>query len=164
MEKEINEQQAVTAEVSPSEEAQVFNEMSKQMQSLKAENAALQKAKRDYYDAILNGGTISEESAPKYRTKEEIRKDLMHDTADKTNLEYLTLALELDDACIREDGKSCFLPKGKGVNPTLEEKEVAQRFHQVVQECIDYADGDPDVFNMELQRRTTETKPSKAKR
>lgn len=135
-------------------EAQALTEMSKKVNALEAQNAELMAAKKQYYDSILNGQT-AEENVPEFRTRDEIRKDLFgkEDKDNMTNLEYATLAVELDDACIRETGESCFLPKGKGVTPTVDERDVAARFNTVLKECIEEAEGDPRVFDQALQRR-----------
>lgn len=134
-------------------EAQALNEMSMKVRNLEAQNAELMAAKKKYYDSVLNGQTV-EEVAP-YRTRDEIRKDLFgrEEKDNMSNLEYAELAVELDDACIRETGESCFLPKGKGVTPTVDEKDVALRMNSVLKECIEEADGDPEVFDQALKRR-----------
>lgn len=143
---------------SPSAEAQAFNEMAKQLGELRKENESLQKAKRDYYDAVLNGMPPADESVQKSRSAEEIRKDLREASARGcSNLEYMTLALELDDACIEETGVSCFLPKGHDQNgnpitPTAVERETARKFHEVMSDCVNDAAGDPDAFNVGFAR------------
>lgn len=135
------------------DEAQALSEMSKKMSTLEAQNAELLAAKKKYYDSILNGQTV-EEVAP-YRTRDEIRKELfgIEDKDNMSNLKYATLAVELDDACIRETGESCFLPKGKGVTPTVDERDVAVRMNSVLKECIEEANGDPQIFDQALARR-----------
>lgn len=167
--KPISEQSPITeGSISPSDEAQAFMEMSNRVKSLEAENKSLQKAKRDYYDAILNGQTLSEASGPKKRSVDEIRKDLMTNI-DKgcTNLKYAELSLELDDAVIEETGESCFLPKGHDqhgnpIRPTMDEYATAQRFHEVLQDCVETADGDPEVFNVEFARMLSDNPKRKA--
>lgn len=134
------------------DEAQALSEMSKKVSALEAQNAELMAAKKKYYDAILNGQTVEE--GAQYRTKDEIRKDLFKQDRDEiSNLDYAKLVVELDDACIREDGESCFLPKGKDVTPTADERDTAERFHECLVTCINEADGDNEVFNQALARR-----------
>lgn len=148
-----NEQGLAASAADLVEEASALNEMSNKVRNLEAQNAELMAAKKKYYDTILNGGTV-EEVAP-YRTRDEIRKELfsIEDKDNMTNLDYAKLAVELDDACIREQGESCFLPKGKGVTPTVDERDVAVRMNAVLKECIEEADGDPHIFDQALQRR-----------
>lgn len=153
-EEEIKKEAITPTKTDLLDEAQALSEMSKKVSTLEAQNAELMAAKKKYYDAILNGQTV-EDNGPKYRTKDEIRKDLFgrDDKDNMTNLEYATLAVELDDACIREDGESCFLPKGKNVTVTSDERETAVRFHDCLETCIKEADGDPEVFDQALNRR-----------
>lgn len=135
------------------EEASALTEMSNKVKTLEAQNAELMAAKKKYYDSILNGQS-AEETAPQFRTRDEIRKDLFSkDREEISNLEYAKLAIELDDACIREEGESCFLPKGRNVTITSDERATAERFHACLEECIEEADGDNEVFNQALERR-----------
>lgn len=135
-------------------EAQALTEMRNRNASLEAQNAELLAAKKKYYDAILNGQT-AEDNGPKERTRNEIRKDLFGKDGKEnmSNLEYAKLVVELDDACIRETGESCFLPKGRNVTPTAEEILTAEKVHNCLADCIEKADGDAVVFNQELERR-----------
>lgn len=133
------------------DEAQALSEMSRKVKNLEAENAELLVAKRKYYDSILNGQTVEE--VAQYRTLDEIRKDLFQPDRDEiSNLDYAKLALELDDACIRETGQSCFIPVGTEVTPTVDEKDVAVRFHELLEQAIADSNGDRDTFNSILGR------------
>lgn len=143
---------AITQENSNVLEAQALNELKKRNDVLAAQNADLQEAKRKYYDAVINGNTV-EEVAPKERTVKEIRDDLISKQEKGcTNLEYAQLVVELDDACRREQGQSCFLPKGRDVTVTADEAMLSEKFPAVLKECIETAEGDPDIFNNELKR------------
>lgn len=132
----------------PVTEASTILELKNQLDGLIIENKRLTQAKHDYYDAVLNG-THVEESAPKLRSRDEIRNDLFgrEDKDNMTNLDYAKLAVELDDACIRENGESCFLPKGKGVTPTVDERDVAVRMNAALKDCIEQANDDPKEFD-----------------
>lgn len=134
-------------------EAQALNEMSGKIKALESQNAELMAAKKKYYDAVLNGNTL-DENAQKERTAEEIRKDLFgrKEKDSMTNLEYAELTLELDNACIKETGESCFIPKGKNVQPTYEEVAAATKMHKALEESIEAADGDPAAFNREFAK------------
>lgn len=128
------------------EEAGALAEMSKKVQELEAKNAELNAAKKKYYDAVLNGGT--EPSEVHVKTLKEAREDLWSgDVTTLSNRQYAEKALELDNACIRETGESCFLPKGKGVTPTVDERDVAERMHKALEYCLENSDNDKD-FNL----------------
>lgn len=149
---QINEQGLATPTTDLVEEASALNEMSNKVKALEAQNAELMAAKKKYYDSVLNGQTV-EEVAP-YRTKKEIRQDLFgRDKQEISNLEYAKLVVELNEACIREDGESCFLPKGKEATPTYEEQQTAVKFHNALVECIEEANGDNAIFNQAMARR-----------
>lgn len=51
-----------------------------------------------------------------------------------------------------------FLPVGNQIAPTDDDIAAAERVAKVLQECVDYADGDSAVFTNELQRRTIDIK------
>ena len=46
-----------------------------------------------------------------------------------------------------------FVPNGSKIKPTDEDFAKAKKVADTLQECVDYADGDPDVFTDELKRR-----------
>ena len=73
-----------------------------------------------------------------------------------SNLEYCKTALQLRDALIENGERDPFLPFGHEVVATDSDYESANRVATVMKECIDYADGDPDIFTNELQRRTVD--------
>lgn len=47
-----------------------------------------------------------------------------------------------------------FLPIGLRIAPTQEDIQAAERVADVLQQCLDYADGDNALFTAEFQRRT----------
>ena len=72
------------------------------------------------------------------------------------NLEYCKAAVELRDALIENGEKDPFLPFGHNVVTTDSDYETANRVASVLKECIDYAEGDSDIFTNEIQRRTVD--------
>ena len=74
------------------------------------------------------------------------------------NLEWTKNALELREALISEGQPDPFLPIGKQIMPTDEDIQAADKVASVLQECIEYAEGDPSVFTNELQRRMIDVK------
>lgn len=126
-------------------------------ESLRAENKKL-------IESIVNGQAIETNvTQAQKKTVEELRKQLFQE--DNTNLQYWTNALELRKTLMENGEADPFLPIGRKIMPTNEDVECANRVAQVVQECIDYAEGDSAVFTNELQRRTIDTSlPKKNKR
>lgn len=159
MDEEKNDPNLSNPTTDPAAEAQIVLDLKKTVDSLKAENAAYKKAQAEVYDKILNGGT-ADPAEPTHRPIADIKKDLakMSD-GEATNLEYCKLAIELDDALIADGKDSCFLPKGRDQNgeaitPTADEEATASKFHRIIEECIQEANGDPARFNMALNYRT----------
>ncbi len=118
--------------------------------ALKAENKKL-------LDAVVNGQEVNVPAgASKTRNADEIREELFNH--EHNNLEYVTLALELRNTLIAEGKPDPFLPVGRQISPTREDEEIAAKCAQVYQECIDYAEGDSELFTNELMRRTKDVK------
>lgn len=105
----------------------------------------------------------STEPAPKPDV-DALRKDLFGGDCQLTNLEYWQKALTLRQAIIDEGGKDCFLPYGSKIAPTDEDRQKAENVAKVVSECIEYADGDSNIFTTELQRRTVDNIPTRRRR
>lgn len=124
----------------------------------KAEYEKLRADHKKAMDALINGGQIeTTEKAPV--DKNQLRKELYCNEPNLSNLDYWKKTLELRQAIIDEGGKDPFLPYGQKIAPTAEDKEAAERVATIVQECIDYADGDSRIFTNELDRRTIDTAP-----
>ena len=121
---------------------------------LRAENKRL-------IDAVVNGQPGQEEPAVSKHSKEqidELRNDLFNSPKELNNLEYITKAMELREALIENGEPDPFLPVGKQISPTRDDIEGAEKVAQVYRECIDYAEGDSEVFTNELMRRTRDVK------
>ena len=121
---------------------------------LRAENKKL-------IDAVVNGQPGQEEPAAVKHSKEqidELRNDLFNSPRELNNLEYITKAMELREALMENGEPDPFLPVGKQISPTRDDLEGAEKVAQVYKECIDYAEGDSEVFTNELMRRTRDVK------
>lgn len=123
-------------------------------EKLKEENSKLLKS-------IINGETLNEEQPNETPNIAELRKELFNGDVQYSNLEYATKVLQLRSAIMNEGGTDPFLPHGSKVIPDNNDVECANRVASVLQECIDYANGDSGVFTAELQRRTADVVPSK---
>ena len=121
---------------------------------LRAENKKL-------IDAVVNGQPGQEEPAVSKHSKEQIddlRNELFNSPKELNNLEYITKAMELREALIENGEPDPFLPVGKQISPTRDYLEGAEKVAQVYKECIEYAEGDSEVFTNELMRRTRDVK------
>lgn len=114
--------------------------------------------------ALASGETIgSTEPSNPEKNINDLREKLLKNGSNLNNLEYVQTAVELREALIAQGQRDPFLPYGEGVLPTAEDIECANRVANVFKECIDYADGDPDIFTSELQRRTVDAGPIRRK-
>lgn len=116
---------------------------------LKAENKKL-------LDSIVNGTTIELSSKEEKKSISELREAYLKE--DQSNLEYITNTLKLREAIIAEGKPDPFLPIGEQIMPTDDDVKTAQKVADVLQECVDYAEGDSAVFTNELQRRLVDVK------
>ena len=123
-------------------------------EKLRAENKKL-------IDTVVNGLPGQEEQVVVTHTKEQIddlRNDLFNSPRELNNLEFITKTMELREALMENGEPDPFLPVGKQISPTRDDIEGAEKVAQVYKECIEYAEGDSEVFTNELMRRTRDVK------
>ena len=121
---------------------------------LRAENKKL-------IDAVVNAQPAQEEQVVVKHSKEQIddlRNDLFNSPRELNNLEFITKTMELREALMENGEPDPFLPVGKQISPTRDDIEGAEKVAQVYKECIDYAEGDSEVFTNERVRRTGDVK------
>ena len=116
---------------------------------LKAENKKL-------LDSIVNGTSIEMPAAEEKKSIAELREAYLKE--DQSNLEYISNALKLREALIQAGEPDPFLPVGSQIMPTDEDVATANKVASVLQECVDYAEGDSSIFTNELQRRLVDVK------
>lgn len=107
-------------------------------------------------DSIVNGRVIDTPVAKPEVNIQELRNNLFAKEG-QSNLEYISNALKLREAIIAKGEPDPFLPCGTKTLPTEEDVSTANRVAAVMQECVDYAEGDSAVFTNELMRRTVDT-------
>ena len=154
-EKELNNVTSQTTGDDNNQYIQALNELKsksvdrEEYEKLKAENKKL-------LDSIVNGTEIAQQPVEEKKSVEELRANYLKE--DQTNLEYITNTLKLREALIAEGKPDPFLPIGEQIMPTDEDVATANKVAQVLQECVDYAEGDSAVFTNELQRRLVDVK------
>ena len=116
-------------------------------------------------DALASGTQMDmvESKVSAVENINELRKKLFSKGSNLNNLEYCKTAVELRDALIANGERDSFLPFGHNVIATDSDIETANRVANIMKECIDYADGDSDIFTNELQRRTVDISIPKKK-
>ena len=123
-------------------------------EKLRAENKKL-------IDTVVNGLPGQEEQVFVKHSKEQIddlRNELFNSPRELNNLEFITKTMELREALMENGEPDPFLPVGKQISPTRDDIEGAEKVAQVYKECIEYAEGDSEVFTNELMRRTRDVK------
>ena len=123
----------------------------------RAKYEALRADNKRLLDAVVNGQTVENTVKPQVDIQA-LRNELFNNE-NQTNLQYVENALKLRTALIESGEQDPFLPYGSKIVPTDEDIATANRVATVLQECIDYADGDSAIFTNEVQRRTVDTAP-----
>lgn len=130
----------------------------------KSDYAKLKEENKRLLDSIINGAELPEDMK---QSKEKQKVDIQalrnelygNKNNEMTNLEYIQKTLELRNAIIEQGGDDPFVDKGHNVNPTREDYEAAEMVAKIYQECLDYANGDSQLFTQELMRRTVDSAP-----
>ena len=82
-----------------------------------------------------------------------LRKALYGSEVDLDNLEYIDKTLRLRKALIEQGEPDPFVGRGEKLVPDDNDYKSAEKVADVLQQCVDYAQGDSEVFTNELQRR-----------
>lgn len=121
--------------------------------------------KSDYDEAIAENKKLAEQlitspnlqEQPKEKVDIKKLQDQFSASTQMTNLEFVSSALKLRKALI-EDGKpDPFLPVGRRISPTEDDIRKANKVAEAFEYCVDAAQGDPAIFNMELMRITRDS-------
>lgn len=114
----------------------------------------LQEENRNLLKSLVEGQQVSTpvEEKPS-RSTEEILKDFESDTS---NLDHIKLVMELHNKRL-EQGINDFVPQGHQISPSDEDIRDAKQVEDFLNDLIQVADGNPDVFNNEYQRRVIDT-------
>ena len=132
------------------------NSVSKQAyDKLKEENKQL-------LDSLINGKEIELPKQKEPVDIDKIRSKLFDEDRPLSNLEYVSNALKLRDELLEMGERDPFLPYGQNISPTDEDIIKADKVATVMKECVEYADGDSELFTNELMRRTNDAMPAKS--
>lgn len=156
----MEEQQTITNENENENENKyqeyidTINEMKKNTVS-KDEYNKLVEEKKGLIEALKTGGQVNIQNEEEKVDINQLRQELYGDKrSDLNNLEYMQKTLQLRKALLERGERDPFLPNGAEYVETAEDIAKAEYYAQVYQECIDYAQGDSQLFTQELQRRT----------
>lgn len=112
----------------------------------------LQDENKKLLESLIAGETIE---APKTTVEEKVDLNELRKHLDEAEspIDYCKTSLKLHEETLKQLGYNDYLPNGKKIRPTKEDEEKANLFIKEIKECIDYADGDDQLFIQELQRR-----------
>lgn len=114
--------------------------------------------------SLMNGETVENPDKEVPVDINALRVEMFGGKNTFTNLEYCTKALQLRKAILDSEGTDIFVASNSQVTPTSFDYERAQAVADVMQECIEYADGDSEAFTNELMRRTNDVMPQFSRR
>lgn len=167
MSEEILEAKSESGENTVEQDTNNYIEAIKEMKANSVSKEAYNKLKEEnkqLLDSLINGKQVNITQPKEKVNVQELRNKLADVDNPLSNLEYCKAALELRNAVIEEGGKDPFLPWGHNISPTDEDVIKANRVADVLEQCIDYADGDSELFTNELQRRTIDAMPLRRKK
>ena len=122
----------------------------------KAKYDALRLENKKLLDSLVNGQAV-EAQAPVQKEDIQTLRNKVFNNPNQTNLEYITNVLALRDRLLEEGNDDPFVPQGTQISATQADYDRANKVATVLQEMVDEADGDPNVFLNEYQRRVKDT-------
>ena len=119
---------------------------------------------RKLIQSLANGTPLpGAEQEPPKPSIDELRKKLANGDQ-LSDLEYVKTVLALRNSLIEKGEQDPFVPQGANVKPEATDWATAQRVADAFQSCVDYADGDSEIFTTELMRITKDSAPIYGKR
>lgn len=127
----------------------------------KAKYEQLRNENKRLLDSIVNGRELQETPVKENIDVQALRNDLFKQNSELTNLEFIEKSLKLREALLEEDpANDIFVARGHNIAPTQADYETAERVADVYKQCVEYADGDSEIFTQELMRRTNDVMPN----
>ena len=156
-EEAIKETNSVSEQNNVENDSNHYIEAIKEMKANTVDKEAYLKLKEEnkqLLNSLVNGEEIKGQDAEQKESIEELRSKLFGTKRkDLNNLDFVENALKLRNALMEAGQTDPFVPTGSKIKPTDEDFAKAKKVADTLQECVDYADGDPDVFTDELKRR-----------
>lgn len=121
---------------------------------------ALRSENKKLLQALVNGEEIEPQNKVLSEDIETLRHDILHNDS-LTNLEYWDKVLKLRSALLKRGDEDPFVPQGQKINATAADYATAEKVATIMQEMVDNAEGDPNVFLNEYQRRVKDTNINK---
>ena len=129
---------------------------------LLADRAELARALIDAQPGTGGGSGNEGKDAPSI---EDLRKSLFGAGSESlSNLDFVKNALELRKQVIATGGYDPFVPQGAKARATPEDYDAAQRVADVLEDCVEKADGDSGAFTAYLMSRLDDIPMPKARK
>ena len=160
LEKQVSEQTAETTSTSTAEDYIEAIKNLKQTTVDKTAYDALRSENKKLLESLINGEEIQPQNKVLTESIEELRKDVLTNDS-LTNLEYWDKVLKLRSALLKRGDEDPFVPQGNKVAATAADYQTAEKVATIMQEMVDNAEGDPNVFLNEFQRRVKDTQIKK---
>ena len=125
----------------------------------KAEYERILKENKTLADSLARGGGIKQEEqkiTPE-RIKELRDKLYGSDPHYRNNMDFFADLLELRQGVIETEGIDPFLPHNKNYVPTDGDRAKADYIAEQIEDCLESADGDPQLFNAYLMKACGES-------
>ena len=156
----VNSESGANVQVDTAKYVEAINTIKKNSVS-RQDYDKLKEENRTLLESIINQSpqqaNNTEEAEPV--DLDELRKEMFSTDSRLSNLEYVEDALKLRKALMDNGEPDPFLPWGEKIFPSAEDEEAAERVVRVFQECVDYAQGNSEIFTNELMRRTVDAAP-----
>jgi len=117
---------------------------------------ALRSENKKLLESLVNGEEIQPQNKILSESIDELRHDILSNDS-LTNLEYWDKVLKLRSALLKRGDEDPFVPQGQKVSATAADYQTAEKVATIMQEMVDNAEGDPNVFLNEYQRRVKDT-------
>lgn len=119
----------------------------------------LREENKNLLQTLVEGGQIQAvESKPEVDVQA-LRNELFDVNCELNNLQFVEKTLELRNALMEKGEPDPFLPVSSRYNPTIEDITKANKVAEAFQSCVDYADGNSEIFTQELMRITNDSNP-----
>ena len=156
----INEQTADNRSTTTAEDYIDAIKNLKQNSVDKAAYDALRSENKKLLQSLVNGEEIEPQNKDLTEDINDLRKDILTNDS-LTNLEYWDKVLKLRSALLKRGDEDPFVPQGNKVAATANDYAKAEKVATIMQEMVDNAEGDPNVFLNEYQRRVKDTQLKK---
>lgn len=107
---------------------------------------------RNLMRQIINGGGQEDKTEDSVDLGQ-LRKDIFENSDNLSNLDFWKKVLTLRKERLEKEGVDVFLPKGKKTRYTREDLESANKVAEVIEQCIEDSEDNPQVFTAILNSK-----------